>query len=120
MDKILINGLTIYGYHGVNEDEKTKGQPFVLDITAYADLAAACRSDNVNDTISYAQIIKKIKIVFNDRKFDLIEALAQYLCNVLFAEFDRLIRVDLRVTKPRAPILADFDSVAVEISRSRK
>lgn len=38
MDKIIVKGLRFYAYHGVNPEEKEKGQPFIVDITAYADL----------------------------------------------------------------------------------
>lgn len=47
MDKIHIRGLRLYGYHGVNDYEKRKGQPFELDITLYADLSRPCATDNV-------------------------------------------------------------------------
>ena len=119
MDKIMVNGLRVYGYHGVNEDEKQKGQPFVIDLIAYADIEKACKSDNVEDTVSYAKIIKTIKACFNQHNFDLLEALAQFLCDKLFEDFEMIEQLQICITKPRAPILADFDSVAVEIFRAR-
>ena len=43
MDTIIIKGLEIFAYHGVNPEEKRDGQRFVLDLTLRADLSAARR-----------------------------------------------------------------------------
>ena len=59
MDKIIIKGLKIFAYHGVNPEEKVIGQNFVLDITAYKNLKRAGNTDNIDDTVSYAIILKQ-------------------------------------------------------------
>lgn len=120
MDKIIIKGLRIYAFHGVNADEKEKGQPFELDITCYLDLSRPCASDRVGDTVSYAQIIKRVKQVMTDHSHDLLEYTAQTVINSLFKTFDPVQQVDLLLKKPRAPILADFGWVGVELSRTRQ
>ena len=58
MDKILVRNLKIFAYHGVNPEEKENGQNFVLDIDAFVDISVPCVTDNVEDTVSYAKIIK--------------------------------------------------------------
>ena len=58
MDKIIIKGLKIFAYHGVNPEEKVIGQNFVLDITAYKNLKRAGNTDNIDDTVSYAKMLK--------------------------------------------------------------
>ena len=57
MEKIIIKGLKLYAYHGVNPEEKVDGQNFILDITATLNADTAMHSDNVDDTVSYAKII---------------------------------------------------------------
>ena len=52
MDKIYIRGLRVFAYHGVNIEEKEKGQPFVLDVTLEVDLSRAGQSDNLSDTVN--------------------------------------------------------------------
>ena len=69
MDKIIINNLHIFAYHGVNEEEKINGQNFYLDIICGVDLTAACLTDSLDDTVSYAKIIKTVKMVFGDKLF---------------------------------------------------
>ena len=58
MDKILIKGLKLFAYHGVNPEEKENGQDFIFDIELYVNMNKACHSDNVEDTVSYAKVVK--------------------------------------------------------------
>lgn len=55
MDKIIIKGLRLFAYHGVNPEEKEQGQDFVLDIAVSVNMNRACSSDDVEDTVSYAK-----------------------------------------------------------------
>ena len=95
MDKIYIRGLRVYAYHGVKETEKEKGQPFELDIT------------------------KRVLAVMQAEKNDLIERAAQRVAEAVLADFP-VEAVTVLLKKPRAPIAADFDYVAVEITRRRE
>ena len=93
MDKIVIKGLRIFAYHGVNPEEKEKGQPFVLDITLYKDLSLPGATDDLNDTVNYSRVAEAVLAEFPVRE------------------------VTVRLKKPRAPIAGDFEYVAVEITR---
>lgn len=119
MDKIIIEDLKIFGYHGVNPEEKRDGQNFFLDITAFLDLSAACRSDDLNDTVSYAKIIKCAIAAFNEEKFDLIERAAQHVADAVLAAFPRIEALEVTLKKPEAPIRAEFGTVAISVRRER-
>ena len=67
MDKILIRDLKIFAYHGVNEEEKVNGQNFIFDIDLTVNMIKACYSDNVDDTVSYAKVIKTVTRVLLPR-----------------------------------------------------
>lgn len=120
MDKIIVKNLKIFAYHGVNSDEKKNGQNFVFDITAYLDLSQPCKSDDVNDTVSYAKIIKSVTRIAASEKNDLLERVAQRVADGLFEDFPKIHKIKITLKKPEAPINADFDYVAVEIERERK
>lgn len=120
LDKIYIRGLRTYGYHGVNDYEKRKGQPFELDITLYLPLERPCRSDQVEDTLSYSDACKTILRVMGEEKYDLLERVAYRVIEQLFAEYSALHGVKVLLKKPRAPIGADFQDVAVELYRERE
>lgn len=68
MDKIIINSLRLFAYHGVNPEEQEDGQFFILDIEADIPLSKAGESDDLNDTVSYAQMIKCARRVFSRRR----------------------------------------------------
>ena len=120
MDKITIKSLKLFAYHGVNPEEKRDGQTFVLDVDYYPDITQACRTDNVEDTVSYAKVVKTIKRVFTAEKYDLIERAAQVVADAILDEYPAVRRVDVELKKPEAPVNADFDYMSVAISRERK
>lgn len=119
MDKILVRNLKIFAYHGVNPEEKEDGQNFVFDIDAYVDISIPCVSDNVEDTVSYAKIIKETVRIFTSQKDDLLERAAQRVADGLFESFDKIKKLRILLKKPEAPIKADFEYVGVEIFRER-
>ncbi len=119
MDCIIIKDLKLFAYHGVNEEEKINGQSFVLDIKVWLDLKTPCETDNVEDTVSYSAIIKKVSSVFTSQKYDLLEKAAQAVSDAIFAEFPTIRECEIILKKPEAPIKADFAYVAVNIRRKR-
>lgn len=119
MDKIIIKGLELFAYHGVNPEEKENGQRFILDITLTADISAAGKTDRLEDTVSYAKVIKTARAVFTAEKNDLLERAAQRTADAILLEYDKIQGVKILLKKPDAPISADFKYVAVEIERNR-
>lgn len=120
MDQIQIHGLKVFAYHGVNPEEKRDGQNFVLDITADVDLSVPCRSDRVEDTVSYAKMIKTVIRVVQEASYDLLERVSQRVADQLLEEYPRIQSVEVTLKKPEAPIKAEFDDVAVHIVRRRE
>ncbi len=119
MDRILIRDLKIFAYHGVNEEEKIDGQNFILDIDAFVDISVPCETDNVDDTVSYAKIIKETIKIFTSQKDDLLERASQRVADGLFERFEKIQSLRILLKKPEAPIKADFGYVGVEIFRER-
>ncbi len=120
MNKIIIKDLKLFAYHGVNPEEKENGQNFVFDITADVDFLKARKSDDLNDTVSYASMIKTVRRVFCEGKDDLLEYAAERVAAALLKEYPKINSVDVILKKPEAPIKADFNYVAVEITKSRE
>ncbi len=120
MDKILIRDLKIFAYHGVNEEEKIDGQNFVFDIDLYVNITKACYSDDVNDTVSYAKVIKTVTRVVTAEKYDLLEKVAQITADAILDEYSDVFKVVITLKKPEAPMKADFSYVGVQIERERQ
>ena len=119
MDKITIKGLKLFAYHGVNPEEKENGQSFFIDMNYYLNMVKACNNDCLDDTVSYAAVVKTIKKAFTAEKYDLIERAAQAVCDAVFSDFEAIEKIEITLKKPEAPVNADFDYMAVSLIRER-
>jgi dihydroneopterin aldolase/2-amino-4-hydroxy-6-hydroxymethyldihydropteridine diphosphokinase len=117
MDKIHIKDLEIYGYHGVNQQEKDMGQRFLVSIELFIDLSEAGESDDLNKTINYAQFCFDIEEQFKKNKYDLIEKAAEELSKYILLNYKLVNEVRVQLKKPWAPIGKPLDYAGVEIHR---
>lgn len=120
-DKIRIEKIHAFGYHGVFPEEKERGQNFYVSLTLFLDLRAAGTSDDLSRTVNYATIVTRVvEIVSAKPGFNLIEALAEKIAGTLLTEFPVLQALDVEIHKPEAPIPTPFGNVIVSVFRSRK
>jgi len=119
MDKITIKNLKLFAYHGVNPEEKENGQSFYLDIDYYLNMQRACQSDCLDDTVSYAKVVKTVRAAFCEKSHDLIEKAAQAVADTIFESFESIYKLEITLKKPEAPVKAEFDYMAVTIIRER-
>lgn len=117
-DRITLTGLRVFGRHGVFEHEKRDGQEFVVDVTAWLDLTAAARTDDLTQTLHYGELAELAAGIVGGEPFDLIESVAGRIADEVFAD-QRLRAVEVTVHKPSAPIPLTFDDVAVTVRRER-
>ncbi len=115
-DRIILNGMQFYGYHGVMPAEQELGQPFIVDLEMYCDLREAGEKDDLTKTVDYSHVYELVQGIVTGEPFQLIEALAERIAAVVLAEFP-LKQVLVRVRKPHAPLKGIFTDVAVEIRR---
>ncbi len=119
-DLILLGNLHFYGYHGVISEEAKLGQEFIVDLTIETDLHRAGHSDNVHDTISYADVYALARRIVEGERYNLLEALAENLAANILKHYPKAMAVTVRVTKPNAPIPGLGDGrVGVEIRRAQ-
>lgn len=120
MDKIILNQLQFYGYHGLFPEENKLGQRFIVDLTLFCDLKKAGQTDEMTDSIDYGQVYKVVRQIVEGEAKNLIEAVAEAIAKQLFQNFPLLEATNVKVTKPNPPIPGYYDSVAVEIYREKK
>lgn len=118
-DKITIQGLKVFAYHGVLEEEKRRGQEFFLDIALYTDLSLPCLSDRVEHTVNYDEVCACASRVMTENTYDLIERAAQAVCDAILNEFPPVREVELTLRKPHAPVCCEIEYAAVCIRRGR-
>lgn len=118
-DKILLEGMEFYAYHGVNESEKSQGQRFIVDVEMSADLSRASETDDLADTINYSRVFRLVKEIVEGPSRDLIEAVAGELADRVIEDF-AVEEIKVRVSKPDVPLNgAKLKGAAVEIVRRR-
>ncbi|MDQ1535969.1 MAG: dihydroneopterin aldolase / 2-amino-4-hydroxy-6-hydroxymethyldihydropteridine diphosphokinase, partial [Actinomycetota bacterium] len=117
-DRIVLQGVSARGLHGVLESEKTDGQIFVVDVTLEVDLRRPGRSDHLAHTVNYAEVAADIVALIEGPSLDLIESLADQVAAVTL---ERLLvqSVEVTVHKPQAPVGVPFGDVQVVVERHR-
>ncbi|MFO7936067.1 MAG: dihydroneopterin aldolase [Kiritimatiellia bacterium] len=113
-DKIHIKDLLVRCIIGIREWERTNPQNVNISLTLYTDFAEACHTDDISDTVDYADIKKEIMTKVEKSSFRLIESLAQMTADICLRN-KRVARVDVSLSKPGA--LRFAKDVAVEITR---
>ena len=117
MDVIKIRDLEIYGHHGVMKEENVLGQKFLVSLALYTDTRAAGESDNLADSVNYAEVSYLVKEQMEKETYRLIEAAAEQLAKKILLKFPLVKKVEVEIKKPWAPILLPLDTVSVSITR---
>ena len=116
MDRIFIRDLLVRGIIGVNDWEREIAQDILLNITVFTDTRRAGETDNLEDSVNYRTLGKKLAAHAETAKRLTVEALANDLAKLCLDE-PGVTRVIVRVEKPGA--LRFAKSVGVEIERDR-
>ncbi|RTR26429.1 dihydroneopterin aldolase [Robertmurraya yapensis] len=119
MDKIYLNKMEFYGYHGVFPEENRLGQRFIVDLVVNVDLRRAGETDNLTYSINYGELYEVCKKIVEGEPFKLVEAVAEKIADTCLSQFTRAAACTVKVIKPDPPIPGHYESVAVEITRSR-
>lgn len=119
MDKIIMQNMSFYGYHGVLAEEKTLGQKFFLDAVLYLPLHKAGQSDDLNDTVNYGAVYSLIESIVTKEQFNLLEGLGERITREIFSMNPLVQKIILKIKKPEAPINGIFDYFGIEIERDR-
>ncbi len=120
-DRIFLEGLIFYAFHGVNPEEKVLGQRFVVDVTLTRSLRAAGLSDDLNKTTSYSAIYKQARDIIQGGPYDLIETVAEKIAAAVLESYTEVEDVRVAVRKPDVAIKGSIlSAVGVEIFRSRE
>lgn len=119
MDEIRIDRLKIYANHGVYDFEKRDGQYFYVTVSMKADLKRVGATDNLNDTVNYAEAADLIKKVFTEASCDTIEAAAEAVIEALLDKYEIVKSVTVKVSKPDAPVELEIKDLSVTLTRAR-
>ena len=88
MDTIFIHDLRLEARIGVYDWEKAEPQPLLIDLEFETASLLACRTDQIGDTVDYAEVVARLRELSMARHFDLVEALAEAMALLVQREFD--------------------------------
>lgn len=118
LDEIRLEGLRVFGHHGVFDHERENGQDFVIDLGLSVRAARAAQTDDVVDTVHYGEVADAVAQIVAGDPVNLIETLAERIADRVLT-FPGVLAVRVTVHKPQAPIQQQFADVSVTITRTR-
>lgn len=117
---LFIDNLEVFANHGLFEEENKLGQKFIFDIECELNYKKAMFSDEMTDSISYADIAEVVVKTATTNTFNLLERLAGEILKNIFTEFSQIENIKLKINKPGAPIKYHFEKCGVEVEVSRE
>ena len=112
---VELRGLRVFGYHGAYPEEQERGQHFLFDVELEVGDRGA--DDRLAGAIDYAEVARAVARLSDERRFDLLEALASAVADDLLARFEPA-RVRVRVRKPEVrPGGLEVEHAAVTVER---
>ncbi|MFH0916004.1 MAG: dihydroneopterin aldolase [bacterium] len=115
---IFIQGLEVYGHHGVAHEEQVLGQRLLYDVRLTTEDCRAARTDEVADTIDYTEVLDVVVEVATVKSYSLLERLAQATAEAILRKFP-VDEVWVQVTKPHPPVACALASVAAAVELQR-
>ena len=112
--RLILSGLTGFGYHGNNPAERKLGQTFTVDLEVTLDTQRAAASDRIDDTLSYPILEKIARKILEGEPANLLETVAERIAAAIL-EQPGVVEVTVRVGK--SPPLPNLNTFTVEITR---
>lgn len=112
--RLILTGLTAFGYHGNNPAERKLGQHFSVDLEATVDTRKAASTDRIADTISYPVLEKTARRILEGKPANLLETIAERIASAVL-KYPEVVQVTVRVSK--RPPLPNLNGFSVEITR---
>ncbi|TMD85539.1 MAG: dihydroneopterin aldolase [Chloroflexi bacterium] len=112
--RLILTGLTGFGFHGNNPAERKLGQTFTVDLEVMLDTQRAAASDRIGDTVSYPVLEKIARTILEGKPANLLETVAERIAAAILRQ-PLVVQVTVRVSK--RPPLPNLNSFAVEITR---
>ncbi|HEX8515194.1 MAG TPA: dihydroneopterin aldolase [Bacteroidia bacterium] len=112
--KILVEGISVYAYHGCLEEEAKIGCNYLVDVKMETDFSEAAKTDDLSKTIDYVTVYNIVKAQMAIRA-KLIEVVGQRIVDELKSELKGLQKVEVKVTKLNPPMNGNVEKVSIVI-----
>lgn len=114
--KIIIEDLKIFAKHGVLPEENLIGTYYLINAEIYANLWKASQTDNLEDTINYAEIND---IIHQEMAIPskLLENVIKRIFDKLEAKFPQITAIKIKLTKTNPPMQGEMKGVSIEMKK---
>ena len=119
-EKIVLRGISVFGYYGVSPMEREIGQKLELDVEFCHDFTKACMTDALEDTVNYERVYAKVMETVEGNRFNLLETLADAICRELLDQFSTVKSVRTTVRKLTLPFPNAMSHVEVVVERTSR
>ncbi|MEN9918857.1 MAG: dihydroneopterin aldolase [Bacteroidota bacterium] len=109
---ILLEHIELHAHHGVMEQEKLVGNTFFVDVKIKVDISKATYSDDLMDTISYAEVYDLIKKEMSTPSH-LLEHVGGRIIRTLRATFAEIEEIELKISKRNPPTGGQIDRASI-------
>jgi dihydroneopterin aldolase len=113
---IEVSGLSLYTHIGVTAAEQEVGQRLLLDIRIDVGESDATLTDQLEDTVDYAEVCEMASLVAQQRSYKTLERLCTAIADRLVSSYD-VQSVWIKAAKPEPPIALPVSEVSVEVWR---
>ena len=118
-DRIVLQGMTFLGRHGVGEEERADAQEIELDVEIELDLRPAGTSDDLGQTVNYSRVFDVCRDVVEGNSYHLLEGIGEAIAGRVLDRFAAVDAITVRVRKPGVPIDGRLEFAGVELQRRR-
>ena len=116
---IQVEGVNVYGTHGVYDQEKMNGQNFRIDLLIELKVNILnfenYKSESFENTINYENLVNEVINVSDNNSFDLIETFAYEILNSL-RKYNNISKVTVTIHKPNSPLKELVEDISVTAS----
>jgi len=115
MECIELKKMLFHAYHGAIDQERIVGNTYRVDLKLFLDLSKAIESDNLNDTLNYADIFYLIKDEMNIPS-DLIEHITGRIVRKIKERYPQISKIKIRLAKINPPVEGEMKEAAIIIN----
>ena len=117
--RIELKNLIFFARHGVLEEEARLGQRFKVDVQLTLRDGLEFEADTTEQTVNYADVYTVVKEIIENKRFNLIERLAEVVASEILRQFNKVTEATVSIKKPSVPVECVCDYFAVEVTRCR-
>ena len=115
---IRLEGMKFHAFHGVLPQENLIGAYFYVDLKLKTDFTHAAETDNLDGTVSYADIHALVKEEMAIPS-QLLEHVCHRIASRIFKEFSTIETIDISLFKENPPMGACAQRIGVEAHYGR-